>query len=119
LNADADTIALVTQNERKSRAVNVEQLQHQHYKKLKLLPPAQERRAINEWFEVDWPWRLEYINKKGRQIDLRSGGYSLILNSDHIKEYMSNNNPSDFDGFLKLRVAVFIDGNTITIRPLP
>jgi hypothetical protein len=99
--------------------VNVEQLQKQYLKKLKIIPPAREHRGNSQWVEVDWLWRLEHINKKDRQIELQGNSYSLRLNSDHIKEYMSNNNPADFDGFLQLRVAVFIDGNNVIIKPLP
>jgi hypothetical protein len=103
--------------ERQWESVNIEQLQKQLYKHLKLRPFAHQRRAVGDFIEIDWLWQLHAINKKDGEIDLRSGAYCLKLKSDHIRNYMSNIN-NDFDGFLNLRVLVIIEGNNITIEPL-
>lgn len=96
--------------------MNFEQTKKLLLKNLKLRKPARRLMLPGGWQEVDWLWRLMRRNESDRSIELHANSYSLKLNTDHVKEFLSNNK-EDFDGFLILKVIVLINTDTISLEP--
>jgi hypothetical protein len=97
--------------------MNVEQLEKQLNKMVRLRPPAQSKRSVGDWIPVDWDWRVSAINKAKGRVEFQGHNYCLTLMSDHIKEFMHDSH-SESEGFLILKVQVFITGDNISLEPL-
>jgi len=96
--------------------MNLEQLQKQTELDGQAPSPAQFQRSIGDFIPVDWQWRIANVDKKQGRTEQHGNDYVLTLISDHIKEFMRSSDP-DFEGFLLLKVDVFIQGNKVTIEP--